>query len=103
MARRALTALEIEFESDLREAAQVCIRECKYRPTYFLAMLGERGGLATAKLLLAKPVPSEGFTKLVVDICRPDLTVESFVSDPKYESLFAPEEIAKAKRWLGRT
>ena len=82
MARRPATPLEIEFENDLREAAQCCIRECNYRPTY-LAMLGERGGLATAKALLGKATPSEGFTKLVVDIGRPELTVENFVLEPR--------------------
>jgi hypothetical protein len=102
MATRPLTPLEIDFESDLREAAQICIRECNYRPSYFLAMLGERGGVATAKALLAKSTPSEGFTKLVVDIGRPELTVENFVLEPKYRDLFTPDERRKAGRWLGR-
>jgi hypothetical protein len=100
---KSANLLEVEFEAALREAAQTCIRECKYRPTYFLAMLGERGGVATAKALLSKPSPSEGFTKLVVDLHRPQLTVEHFVSDSKYHTLFSREEIGKAKRWLGHT
>jgi hypothetical protein len=94
--------LEILFENDLREAAQVCVKQYRYRPTYFLSMLGERGGVATAKALLSKAAPSSGFTKIVVDYNRPDLTMEHFVSDPKYQSIFTPEEISKAKRWLGR-
>src|SRR3954469_22675704 len=96
------TSLEIEFENALRDAAQRCIRECKYRPTYFLAMLGERVGLAAAKALLSKQTPSEGFTKLVVDYNRPELTVENFVLEPKFQELFSADETAKAKRWLGR-
>ena len=94
--------LAIEFESALREAAQLCIKKYRYRPTYFLSMLGEIGGVATAKTLLAKPVPSEGFTRLVVDYNRPDLTVEHQVLEPKYQELFNPDELAKARRWLGR-
>jgi hypothetical protein len=103
MARRSASRLEIDFENDLREAAQCCIRECNYRPTYFLAMLAERRGVATAKALLAKQTPSEGFTKLVVDFNRPELTVEHFVLEPKYRELFTAAELSKAQRWLGRT
>lgn len=95
------TGLEVEFETALREAAQECIRKYRYRPTYFLSMLGEVGGKATAKSLLSKSAPSSGFTKLVVDYRRPDLTMENFVIDPKFSSLFEPSEVAKAKRWLG--
>ena len=102
MERGSPSPLENDFENDLRDAVQRCIRECNYRPTYFLAMLGERGGRATAKALLSKQTPSEGFTKLVVDLNRPELTVENFVLEPKYQELFEPAEIAKARRWLGR-
>jgi hypothetical protein len=96
------SALEIDFETDLRKAAQICIKEYKYHPNYFLSMLGERGGIATAKALLSKTTPSIGFTKIVVDYARPELTVEHFVLEAKYNVLFTAEEIAKAKRWLGR-
>lgn len=99
---RTPTPLEMEFESNLREAARICIREYRYRPGYFLSMLGERGGVATARALLAKPVPSAGFIKLVVDYRRPDLTMEHCVLEPKYQTLFTSEELSKARRWLGR-
>lgn len=100
---RTPTPLEMDFENDLREAARICIREYRYRPGYFLSMLGELGGVGTAKTLLAKRTPSAGFTKLVVDYNRPDLTMEHCVLEAKYQSLFAPDEISKARRWLGRT
>jgi hypothetical protein len=67
--------LEAEFENDLRNAARECIAQYRYRPT-------------------------AGFTKLVADYRRPDLTVEHFVATPKYASLFERDEIAKAERWL---
>jgi hypothetical protein len=96
------TRLEIDFENALREAAQICIRQYNYRPTYFLSMLGGRGGVATAKALLSKPTPSSGFSKIIMDFNRPDLTMEHYVSEPKFQTLFSEAEIAKAKRWLGR-
>ena len=92
--------LEAEFEEALREAARECAKQYKYRPTYFLSMLAERGGVTTAKALLSKSGPSSGFVKLVIDYHRPDLTVEYFVTMPKYSSIFQKDEIAKAKRWL---
>ncbi len=95
------TKLEDEFEEALREAAHECVRKYGYRPTYFLSMLTERGGVATARALLSKPTPSSGFAKLVVDYRRPDLTMEHFVAMLKYAPLFGNDEIAKAKRWLG--
>lgn len=97
-----MATLEIEFEHALREAAQECIRKYRYRPTYFLTMLGERGGIAAARALLAKPSPSSGFAKLVVDYGRPDLTVEHFATMPKFVPLFKPAEVTTARRWLGR-
>jgi hypothetical protein len=92
--------IEREFEAALREAADTCFRECRYRPSYFLMMLNEIGGVATAKALLSKPFPSEGFGRLVADYNRPDLTVEYFVTQSQFSSLFSAAEIAKAKRWL---
>jgi hypothetical protein len=96
-----VTNLEEEFEEALRDAARECTTQYKYRPTYFLSMLAERGGVTTARMLLAKSGPSSGFVKLVVDYHRPDLTMEYFVAMPKYSSLFQRDEIARAKRWLG--
>jgi hypothetical protein len=64
-------------------------------------MLAERGNVATARTLLGKSAPSSGFTKLVVDYGRPDLTMEYLVATPKYAALFERDAITKAKRWLG--
>ena len=95
------TELANEFEEVLRNAARECIARHRYRPMYFLSMLAERGGVPTARALLGKSTPSSGFTKLVVDYNRLDLTMEHFVTMPRYAPLFERDEIAKAKRWLG--
>jgi hypothetical protein len=64
-------------------------------------MLEERGGVATAKALLSKPAPSAGFVRLVMDLGRPDLTMEHFVLQQEFQGLFSANELAKARRWLG--
>ena len=96
-----MSSLEEKFETELKILAQRSIDECGYVPSYFLQMLQELGGVATAKALLAKPRPSEGFAKLA-EMQRLDLTVETVVLDPRYKMLFEASDIAKAKRWLGR-
>lgn len=97
-----MPSAETEFEHALHQAARECTSRYGYRPTYFLSMLNERGGVATARTLLAKSTPSSGFAKLVVDFARPDLTVEHFVTMPQFSALFSTEEVAKARHWLGR-
>jgi len=89
------------FEQRLREIASKAIHECDYRPNYFLQMLDELGGVATAKALLAKPMPSEGFSALF-EKNRLDLTVEHVVLEDEWDGLFTAQERRKAARWLGR-
>jgi hypothetical protein len=98
-----MSDLALEFEKELRNAAIICLRECNYRPSYFMQMLEERGGVSTARALLSKEKPSDGFVKLLTEYFRPELTVEHFVSSDKFSGLFTPDEVAKAKRWLGRS
>lgn len=73
--------------------------ECKYNATRFLQMVGERGGLETARYLLHAPGLSDGFTALY--LCnRLDLTVEASVVKPEWQPLFTEEEIAIARKRL---
>lgn len=95
------TSLSAQFNSAMRLIYDQAVAECRYRPTYFLQMLFEYGGVQTAKRLLAKPHPSDGFTKLVVEFGRPDLTVESLILEPRWSPLFSEAELAKARLWLG--
>lgn len=94
-------SVETRFEQRLRQVARQCAEECDYRPMYFLRMLDERGGIATAKALLAKPLPSEGFHTLF-EKRRLDLTVEHVVLEEDWDGAFTPAERRKAARWLGR-
>jgi hypothetical protein len=74
--------------------------EAGYTATIFLQMLGDRGGLSTAKYLINSDKPSDGYTNLY-ERGRLDLTVEAMVvENPKWHPLFTDEEIKKAKRRL---
>ncbi|MGY6531694.1 hypothetical protein [Glycocaulis sp.] len=94
-------SLEGKFEARMRDIYRRSDAECDYRPTYFLQMIDERGGVGAAKALLAKPMPSDGFTKLF-ELGRLDLAMESLVLEPEWASLFTDAELNKARRWLGR-
>jgi len=59
-------------------------------------MLDERGGVATARHLIASPTVSEGFTTFYL-AGRLDLAIESYLLKPEYASLFTDEERAIAR------
>jgi hypothetical protein len=73
--------------------------ECKYNAARFLQMVGERGGLQTAKYLLHAPGLSDGFTALW-KCGRLDLTVEAYVLMPEWRGLFTEEETKVAAKRL---
>lgn len=94
-----MSNVEARFEEAMVELYKVAKRDCNYTATYFWNMVLERGGLATAKFLLATNQPSDGFTTLY--LCgRLDLTVEAHVIREEFQPLFTSEEIATAKRRL---
>ena len=70
-----------------------------YRPTYFLRMVNERGGVAAARHLLRDGTISEGFARLW-DEARLDLSVEAVVLDPQWRALFTSDELAVAQMRL---
>ena len=74
--------------------------ECRYTATRFMQMVHERGGVQTAKDLLATREPSDGFVHLW-ERGRLDISMEAqIVYDPRWRSLFTPTELAEAKRRL---
>ena len=70
-----------------------------YRPTRFLQMVNERGGLPAARQLLQGDWPSEGFVQLL-DLERSDLTVEYLVLQEPWCKLFSDDELRTAERRL---
>lgn len=67
-----------------------------YNATRFLQMLGEHGGVETARRLL--PYMSDGFTQLW-QRNRLDLTVEFLILQPQWHDLFSDDqrEIARER------
>lgn len=56
--------LESRFDDAMMEVYLRAVNECDYRPTRFLQMLNERGGLETARTLLHASGVSEGYVAL---------------------------------------
>lgn len=73
--------------------------EANYNANYFIQMVSEKGGLATAKQLLGAAQPSHGFTALW-EAGRLDLSVEAVVLRPEYSNLFSRQELRTARRRL---
>lgn len=65
--------------------------DCNYTPTRFYQMVNEKGGLATAKALLATQEIQSGLIKLW-DCGRLDISMEALVLAARFESLFTEEE-----------
>ena len=70
-----------------------------YRPTYFLNMLPEYGGVGAAKRLLSKPDEQAGLTSLwELDLLH--ISVEAHVVKEPWSCLFTQEERQEARRRL---
>lgn len=91
-----------EFHQEMQGIYDAALKlKPPYRATYFLQMLGERGGKATADHLLATGKPSEGFTTLFLsgkqNLC---LSVEYLVLCEPWRKLFTEEQLAIARKRL---
>lgn len=91
-------SLEAEFTQALEGTVEAA-KARNYIPTYFMQMLGELGGVETAKRLLAKSEPQTGLYELWRLGLLKD-SMEAVVLQGKFRSLFTPEEIAEARRRL---
>lgn len=93
------STLERQFHQKMIEIYQRAASECAYRPTRFLQMVTERGGLAAAKDLLHASRPAEGLS-ILWERQRLDLSVEALVCKQPWRSLFTQDEIAEAEKRL---
>ena len=94
--------LEDEFKLFLLDLADRTKEKTGYNPTQFRHMVGENGGLKTAKYLISTPDPSEGYTRLWEE-GRLDLTVEYQIlkaEGGKWQRLFSEEELEKCCKRL---
>ena len=90
--------LEQQFNAAMRTTYEDAVQH-GYIPARFLQMLNERGGIGTARYLLAKPDTQQGLFKLW-ELGQLDSSMEALVLQPKYEALFTDEEHAEARRRL---
>jgi hypothetical protein len=87
------------FEGGMLSAYDV-LKNFDYQATRFLMMIRERGGLRTAKDLLAPhDQHSYGFLKLV-EIGKLEWSVEAYALRPEFRGLFEPQELEEARRRL---
>lgn len=91
--------LEFNFEVEMLRLYEEA-KKISYRPTIFLKMVYELGGVTAAKkLLAADDYLSEGIKKLW-ELGRLDLSVEALVLKPEHRNLFTEAELATAKKRL---
>ena len=91
-----------DIEQRFHQAMLRIYCECEtfgYRPTRFLRMVNERGGLKTARRLLHADHLSDGFARLWEEQ-RLDLSVEAVVLREPWRRLFTEVELAIASRRL---
>ncbi len=90
---------EREFHKAMIHIYEKARDETGYLATRFLQMVTEHGGVETAKILINADKPSDGYSALW-ERKRLDITVEALVQDPRWESLFTPDEINRARQRL---
>lgn len=93
--------LERRFDAAMVEIYERAGSEVAYWATRYLQLLRRRGGLGTARYLLAARVTSDGYARLR-DAGRLDLTVEALVLRPEFEPLFSAEELERARERLAQ-
>lgn len=94
-----MSDVERQFDAAMYRVWQRAKDECNYNASYFLRMLEEMGGVATAKSLLAKSTLSSGYTELWLR-GRLDITVECVVLSKAFRGLFNEQELGTARRRL---
>ncbi|ASR03331.1 GmrSD restriction endonuclease domain-containing protein [Gordonia rubripertincta] len=93
--------LALEFHNTMIEICERSKKEARYNPTQFRAMVAEVGGLNSAKVLLAKPTVSDGFS-ILWEKGRLDLTVEAKVVEDRFAPLFTDDEASVAEARLAQ-
>ena len=92
------TRLEDDFHREMENLYHAAV-ELGLCPTYFLRMVSEHGGVATARRLLNASEVQPGLTDLW-EIGRLDLSMEALVLQERWEALFSDEERQMARKRL---
>ena len=92
-------ALEQAFHQAMLGIYERANNACDYQPIRFLQMVQARGGVETAKRLLAQNEVQNGLVTLW-DCGRLDLSMEALVIEPRFQPLFSEDEIEIARARL---
>lgn len=84
--------LEKQFYEDMVDIYKTASKELNYKPTRFLQLVSNIGGVQATKKLILKEGGTEGF-KILYERGRLDLSVEAHVLKPEYRDLFTEEEL----------
>jgi 5-methylcytosine-specific restriction protein A len=96
-------SLKDELTAALLEAYQRTGEEIGYWAHRFRGAVLRSGGFATAKRMLGpRTAGQRAGLDALLDAGRPELTVEAIVRQPRFRSLFTPEELNEATERLGR-
>jgi hypothetical protein len=87
---------EKQFNRAMIAIYQTAKQDLHYNAARFAQMLGEHGGLATARQLLWSDKPSDGFTTMW-ERGRLDLTVEAHILLTDFETLFTDADRQRAR------
>ena len=88
-------SLEAAFHMAMLDIYQAAA-DLGYRPTHFLQMVHEHGGVATARRLLSGPVAQSGLTTLW-ELGRLDISMEALVVQERWQPLFSDAERQAAR------
>ncbi|MDP2735011.1 MAG: hypothetical protein Q8P12_02275 [bacterium] len=88
-----------DFHTEMLRIPRRAASYADYRPTRFLNLVSELGGLRAAKILLAGPYPASGLLALWERGCI-HLSLEALVLQEPWYRLFNSRELSIARRRL---
>ncbi len=87
-----------KFSQEMLELYQVVGKTTGYWANYYLRSVKKHGGLAHAKKALAKKDDAQDGFKKLIEVGRPDLSIEAIVLKDEYRNLFTADELEEAQR-----
>lgn len=88
------------FQLELEELYSVVGKATGYWANYYLRSVRQNGAVNHAKKALSKIDTAQGGFQKLIEVGRPDLSMEYFVLKPEYRNLFSQAEIQEAERRL---
>ncbi|MCF7479195.1 HNH endonuclease [Vibrio sp. J2-4] len=88
------------FQHELESLYRVVGRATGYWANYYLRSVRKNGAVLHAKTALSKIDTTQGGFQTLIEVGRPELSMEYSVLKPEFKSLFTEIEINEAKRRL---